>query len=162
MNELQAFLMNQKTMLPSKALHTLWKPVPEDKCRRRSESGTSFTAAVLILPPLSFAFTADGRECINCGATSTPLWRRDGSGHYLCNACGLYHKMNGSNRPLIKPKRRLVSLRALFCVMELSYIWFTSLKSLLTENWGFLGWKACFGNGNYSISDCKLKLYFSE
>ncbi|KAJ2956849.1 hypothetical protein NQZ79_g7353 [Umbelopsis isabellina] len=37
--------------------------------------------------------------CSNCGATSTPLWRRSANDELLCNACGLYLKLHNAPRP---------------------------------------------------------------
>lgn len=83
--------------------------------RGASGVGRGGAASPPFVPPLPADLLEDlpeSRECVNCGSIQTPLWRRDGTGHYLCNACGLYSKMNGLSRPLIKPQKRVVSASA--------------------------------------------------
>ncbi|XP_014294972.1 uncharacterized protein LOC103569035 isoform X3 [Microplitis demolitor] len=42
------------------------------------------------------------KECVNCAANMTTLWRRDGTGHFLCNTCKIYNKPNGANRATMR------------------------------------------------------------
>ncbi|KAI8838771.1 hypothetical protein BJ741DRAFT_647887 [Chytriomyces cf. hyalinus JEL632] len=45
--------------------------------------------------------------CFNCGATSSPLWRRTpDKKNNLCNACGLYYKEHKTMRPVSKGAKK--------------------------------------------------------
>ncbi|TIB39052.1 hypothetical protein E3P86_01310 [Wallemia ichthyophaga] len=50
-------------------------------------------------PTQSYQDSSSKPSCSNCGALSTPLWRRSTDDQLLCNACGLYLKLHKSHRP---------------------------------------------------------------
>ncbi|KAJ3119082.1 Erythroid transcription factor [Physocladia obscura] len=44
--------------------------------------------------------------CVNCGGTETSVWRKDRLKNSLCNACGLFRKQHGYDRPQSFPFRK--------------------------------------------------------
>ncbi|ODQ52296.1 transcription factor GATA-2, partial [Saitoella complicata NRRL Y-17804] len=48
-----------------------------------------------------------GNRCVNCACTETSLWRKNERGEAVCNACGLYAKLHGRERPVSMQKKKI-------------------------------------------------------
>ncbi|KAI3357923.1 hypothetical protein L3Q82_016311, partial [Scortum barcoo] len=62
------------------------------------------------------------RECVSCGTSSAPLWRRDTAGAHLCNTCSIQQR----NTPLLRPKRRpthRTGSQCVNCSTETTTLW---------------------------------------
>jgi len=54
---------------------------------------------------------ASDTKCTNCQATETSLWRKNDDGRVVCNACGLYFKLHGKERPPTMRKNKVARRR---------------------------------------------------
>ncbi len=59
-----------------------------------------------------------GVHCSNCNTSTTTLWRRNGHGESVCNACGLYYKLHKVNLIKTNVQRILFLKKSKVCVCE--------------------------------------------
>ena len=73
-----------------------------DNKHSRLVIGPDTTHSKLVIgPDTSFSRLVIGPDtrCSNCSTCVTSLWRKSVSGSTVCNACGLYYKIHGQDRP---------------------------------------------------------------
>ena len=84
------------SLLPPHPISPPHQPAPAPTgltilCNRSSGPGREASHPAPALPPTL---------CTNCHTSHTSLWRRNTAGAPVCNACGLYYKLHGKERPL--------------------------------------------------------------
>lgn len=86
------FPQRQEAVAPASKPEKHAEPAPRPSTSRRSShsNGSSKDNGSEAAPMV----------CDNCGVTKTSLWRRSSQGAPLCNACGLFSKLHGKERPL--------------------------------------------------------------
>ncbi|KAJ3731582.1 hypothetical protein DFJ43DRAFT_998761, partial [Lentinula guzmanii] len=48
-----------------------------------------------------------GPQCTHCHTRNTSVWRRSKTGAQLCNACGVYVRLRGKDRPLSLKRKKI-------------------------------------------------------
>jgi GATA-binding protein 2 len=57
--------------------------------------------------PLETPYDPNAPECSHCHTRNTSVWRRSKDGAQLCNACGVYRRLRGKDRPLSLRRNRI-------------------------------------------------------
>ncbi|KAI9342372.1 hypothetical protein BDR26DRAFT_859708 [Obelidium mucronatum] len=76
------------------------------KCTKSLDEEEDNTSSNDTKPPKKVRKINPNLHCVNCLSSKTSVWRRDPLNNVICNACSLYLKAHGTNRPAEFPFRK--------------------------------------------------------